>query len=175
MSIPLGHGSGARIPAATRVRPLPDVALARGVYSGESLAPALSVPPRQTLRPDTETAVTELLRGISLKGPVDPALQVLRADRVETGGSERYILKTIVEEIESGGDLTEAEEALESYLWIRRSPDIEARAHYYLGQVLFARRRHADALIQFLYAADLYYVETRPWIDACLTRLAFGP
>jgi len=174
-SVPLAAGqiaAGTATGPVARARPLPFLVLERGVYSGEGVEPAQAAPARKELEPQTDEAVSALLASMPRTSPKPMLPVVLEIDRAVTGGGEESILQSVVQEVGRTADKGVAEERLRSFLSIHRSPELEARARFYLGQVLYFEQRTPEALAELLFALDAYYVEAWPWVDRCLDELA---
>ncbi len=174
-SVPLSAAGAAAAAAAmreSRTRPLPFVAVRRGVYSGEEIGSAQPLPERKALGPEAEEAVSALLAGLPPTRPAAMKPVVLDVDRTVSGGGEESILQSIALGAFQNGDRSAAEKQLRDFLSVRRSADLKARGRFYLGQVLYFGQRTREALFELLPVLDVYYVEAWPWVDRCLDELA---
>jgi hypothetical protein len=154
-----------------RASPLPLLVLDRTVYSGGSISPAIVVPAEETVARQTEESIDAIVQRQAEEPFAPLVLQVLAIDKASVGGSDQYILHEIVTDLLERGKIVEAAGELEGFLRVRRAPDIEARAHFYLGQALYLQGRYSEALFEFLEARDLYYAQAEPWVDSCLEWL----
>ncbi len=175
VQLPVGSGNiSLRAPVAERrALPLPSLALSFGVESGAAL-PAADVPDlpaERKVAPDTERAIGRLLSQLPPAAAFQPAPQVLRSDLTPSPNGEIARLQEIVQGPFLGGDMPGAQKKLDDFLSLPRSPDVEARARFYLGQVYFIEGRDRDALLEFLSAQDSFYQESAAWIDACFQKL----
>jgi hypothetical protein len=172
----------ARIPLSTstsvsvgtplrRPKPLPMLVLSSEVESGDSFAFELELPSRQELTPAASKAVAKLLTRFPLKEEAERVVEVLEAETQSSVTGEKYLLATIVAESLSSGNFDEAEERLKSFLSVRRSPEAEARAHFYIGQTYYFRGFHNMAILEFLLAWDFFYSEVNLWLDASFKKL----
>ncbi len=172
-----GAAAGAGLPAAAAVRPvpLPLLLIGSGVEGATRLAPAspfLIPDTRVKVGPATARAVGELLATLPASPPAARAVQVLPVDASAASGGEAEALKTILVERLQSGDYAGSAGELRRFLSVHRSPEIEARVHFYLGQSEWFRQRPREALLEFLLAEDLYYRDVQPWMDDCLRLLA---
>ncbi len=171
-AVAAAEAAGGAPPPQARVRPLPYLALERGVYSGQDVVPSQVMPSRRPLGSDAEEAVARLVAGLEAaeRQPMQPVL--LEIDRVEPGAGDQALLQAILRETPLAADSRAAEERLRGFLGVRRDAAIESRGRFYLGQALYFQRRTAEALVEMLPALDLYYAQARPWVDRCLDELA---
>ena len=175
VQVPVGSGSiSLRAPAAERrAVPLPSLALNFGVQSGAALpsSEVPDLPAERKVSPDTEKAIGQLLSPLPRAAAFRPSPQVLRSDLTPSPNGEIARLQEIVQGPFLGGDMAGAQKKLDDFLSLPRTPEIEARARFYLGQVYFIQGRERDALLEFLLAQDSFYQESETWIEACFERL----
>lgn len=170
--LPIGEQeSAAPVTAPIRAMPLPFLSIERTVFSGESLGPKIAYPAVRELSPDTEEALDRIFRGIIDSDPAAMEITLLRIDEAAAQGGEDFVLKGIIRGSLAAGDFVAAERELENFLSVRRNGAIEARAHFYLGQVLYFQGRYREALLDFLMARNEHYVAIEPWLDACFRGL----
>ncbi len=178
-TVPLSAaGVAAAAARESRSRPLPFVAVERGVYSGEQIGPAQPLPERRALGPQAEEAVAALLAG--LPPPRPDVHEARRAGRRPGGERGRRRVDPAVDRPRRVPERREepplgngaAEKQLRDFLSVRRTADLEARGRFYLGQVLYLEQRTREALFELLPVLDVYYAEAWPWVDRCLDELA---
>ncbi len=107
--------------------------------------------------------------------PIPPARErkprVFPQDLQAPGGGEEYALRSIVQGVFARKSWPEAQKQLSSYLSLSRSPAVEARARFYLGQAYYFSKQYREALFEFLMVQTQYYAEGQEWIQAILPRL----
>jgi TolA-binding protein len=161
------------LPGREATTPLPLLALELDVASGGQLPIAVSPQPSSApLSPATQKAVAAIL---SQSPPLTrPRLKAaaLPEDLDARGDSEGYGLQTILVKHLLAGDSAAAEAGLLDFLSVRRSDEVSARAHFYLGQAYYLQGKYEQACIELLLAQDKYYGAVQPWIDASLLELS---
>jgi hypothetical protein len=175
VQVPMGIGRVSLAPPALvhRALPLPSLQISFGVETGLPLSGG-KAPVSLTEKPisaSTEQSIAVLRHQVPR--PVTRQLrpQVLASDTTPMPGGELQRLHEIVTGPFLGGDMTGAQKMLLDFLSLPRKPEIAARARFYLGQTYFIEGRRRDALLEFLLAQDLYYQETRPWVESSLDGL----
>lgn len=155
---------------------LPPLDIAFGVQSGHALPAAAfpEFPPQRQVSFATEQSVSALLAATPGRQPGELTRTVLTADSTPSPDAEEALLQGIVRGPFLGNDAAAAEKALLSFLGLPRRKPLEARAHYYLGQVYYFSHRLNDALLEFLLADTPYYHEAEEWKNACLRQLESG-
>jgi hypothetical protein len=133
------------------------------------------------LSPATRAALYRLLAEAPPPAPPRNQLELLPEEQgPEPGGEtavgggaagEAFLLRQIVRDELARGRYAEAEQRLWDYLGIRRSPALEARAHFYLGQTRYLQGHYQDALLEFLLARDQLYSRVEPWLSSCFRRM----
>jgi hypothetical protein len=120
----------------------------------------------------TEAKIAELIKG-SPPAKASKAREpyIFRSDRNGTGIGEEFTLRTILEKNFSSASWDRAISALTEFLAIRRTDDTTARAHFYIGEALYLKGEYRKALPEFLLAEDLYYNQSREWIEYTLTKM----
>jgi hypothetical protein len=168
-----GRSSLAAAPVGRRGFPLPSLAITAGVQSGMLITDAdlPAVPALRKVGPATEKAVALLRSGLPEPGAAVRPVQVLRSDTTPTPDGELSRLQEIVRGPFLGGEVIAAHKALQDFLSLPRSRDLEARARFYLGQVYSIEGKPRDALLEFLVSSEYFYQESEPWIDACFVKL----
>jgi len=157
----------------TRARPLPRLLIPTGVEFGDELIPSppFLLPPTRPLSPATVKAVAAITAAIP--APPTPRMKrvILDADRAaRTAGADTGV-REIVQSYFSAGKDSDTKDLIRTYLRIERSASIEARAHFYLGQIEYFAGNHRSAFMEFLLCQDNYYTATQPWLEACFVRL----
>ncbi|PIE98098.1 MAG: hypothetical protein CR988_04840 [Treponema sp.] len=61
---------------------------------------------------------------------------------------------------------------LTNFLQIRRSPEVTARAHFYLGEAYFFQSKYSKALKEFFQSEQIYTKKSNEWIQYSLLELA---
>ncbi len=157
---------------ASRAIPLPYIVLTRRLSDAdpvirEDLAPA----PRE-LSAETNKAVASLL---GVTGPLPsiqrPLITIFPEDLKSTSGVD-YSLRSIVSEQLSKGNYAKASEQLELYLSLPRSASSTAKARFYRAQALALSGAYQEAFFDLLRSQEAYYLETQPWLDYVLSKLA---
>ncbi len=93
-------------------------------------------------------------------------------DTLASGAGEEYALRKILETSFIPGKWDATIVDLGRFLSIRRTPDVSARARFYLGQAKYFTGAYSGALLEFLLVQDRYYVQAREWIQYVMERLA---
>jgi hypothetical protein len=174
VSVPMtASTTGSSAPSARRTLPLPSLALSSGVQSGLVLSSqdVPDLPAQRRVSSATEKAIAALMQQVRKPGPARMAPQVLPADTTPSPSVEVARLQDIVRGPFLGGDMTGAQKRLLEYLGLPRSPEIEAHARFYLGQIHYFTGDVREALMEFLLAEEYFYLESERWIDACFARL----
>ncbi len=156
-----------------RAMPLPSLELTSAIQTGRPLPnpDVPDIPREKKVSPATEKAIAALLASAPKPTQKAPEPTVLPADQTPSLDPDAGALQGIVKSAFLGGDLRSIEKNLRAFLDLRRTPDVRARAHFYLGQIAWFDERPRDALLEFLDAEAIYYVESQPWIDACFEKL----
>jgi hypothetical protein len=160
-----------------RILPLPSLQLTKGIESGQPLPSDLSfkLPEEKPISTATAAAIGEIMSGVQEQEPVGMQLQILESDLTPAAGGELASLQVIVSGQFARANYAEAERLIRDFLSLRRAPEVEARARYYLGQIVYFQGKPREAAMEFILAEDYFYHETQPWLDACLTKLDTAP
>jgi len=176
--VPIGSGGVSLAASASRrALQLPSLELAVGVESGLAL-PRLNLsnlPALKKVSPETEDAIAALRARIGEPATRGTQPQVLPADAAPTSGGESSLLHDIVTGPFAEGDMTAAAAQLDSFLDLRHTPEADARARFYRGQVYYFSGKFRESLLDFLLAEDTLYRETQTWKSACYRALEAGP
>jgi len=164
-SVPTGPGR--------RLSPLPSLALSLGASGGDLSGDSgiVQTPAERQLSASATRTVALLLQGIAKPPVAEPSPEIFPSDISPVPGTEVSRLQQIVTGPFSAGDMAGAQKLLDDFLAMRRAPDVEAHARFYLGQTLYFLGRTRDALMEFLIAEDFYFQGVQPWKDACFRRL----
>lgn len=170
VQVPLSLG---QTPSRARSRPLPRLMIPAGVEFGDELIPSppFLLPRQQELGPATAKSVARLRSSIrpAPRPPMSPV--ILEEDGSTQARGEDSILAGIVQSSFADRNYADAEDRLARFLRIKRSAKAQARTNFYLGQIRYLRGDLKEAFLAFLLAADRYYEETQPWLDACFAEL----
>ena len=156
---------------ARRITPLP--ALPFGVLSGEQDGDSgiVPVPAERKVSAATTRTIRQLLQGIAQPAPAERVPVILPSDATPIPGTELSLLQQIVTGPFAGGDMPGAQKLLLDFLRMRRTPQVEAHARFYLGQTYYFQGRTRDALMEFLIAEDFSFQDAQPWKEACFQKL----
>jgi len=157
--------------APRRASPLPALQLDRAIDTGRAVDASLpDIPPERVVSPATALAIAGLLQEAG--PPARPVLkvQVLGPESAAEGGDP--VLRAAAVDALAGGQWAQAEKRLKDYLSIRRTPELKARARFYLGQAYWFQDLPREAFFEFLGCEDELPRESRAWQEACLSELA---
>jgi hypothetical protein len=159
--------------AARRIMPLPSLSIPFGVLNGEQSGDSgiVPAPPERKVSASTTRTIGLLLQGIARPSVPERAPVVLPSDSTPIPGTELSRLQQIVTGPFAGGDIAGAQKALLDFLRMRRAPQVEAHARFYLGQTCYLQGNPRDAVLEFLIAEDFYFQDVQPWKDACFQKL----
>jgi hypothetical protein len=160
-----------------RLLPLPSLEITYGIQSGKPLPGASfpGLPAQRPLSPETQKALAILLAAVPQ--PPQPQMQrtVLPVDATPSPDRDESALQQIINGPFMGGDAVAAQKELIDFLAMRAPPEVQARAHFYLGQSYFLTGQPREALLEFLLAEDSYYHEVQSWENACFDQLEKEP
>ena len=89
----------------------------------------------------------------------------------EASGGEESALKKILDDNFTDGQWDKLSSELSEFMNLRRTPEISARVHFYLGQAYFFTAEYGKALQEFLLSQELYYNKSREWIQRTMEKL----
>ena len=174
IQIPRSASATAELPIAPerRTLPLPALQLTQSVETGRNLPTEepYALPESQWISSATEDAIGRIVSTMPETREIGPKPMILESDSAAAGG-ELASLSTVIKNQFAAGKYAEAGRLIEDFLSIRRKPDIEARAHFYLGQIKYFQNDTRNAVMEFLLAEEYFYPETRKWLEACFARL----
>ena len=137
--------------------PLPFLQLQSQLATGQRLRdPRILIPNEQPLEPTTESAVAAVLERL---GPrADPQLEptILPEDTMPEPEGADYTLRTILEGPFARMAWESALGQLENFFTLPLPPELEARAHFYRGQVYYFLGERQRAVLELL-ARDRYF------------------
>lgn len=156
-----------------RGRPLPRLNPDHSAITGEPLPPsALPSVSRRPVEPETESAIERLLERASNEEDEEPEVIILREEQTRRRSANAQTLQQIVRATIETERWEDAVDYLTSLLVLSLSPEVEQRAHFYLGQAYYFRNAPRRAVLYLLQANDTYHAESRTFIDAALSALA---
>ena len=162
--------------AASRPRPLPYLSISRGFQSGRILSQSVieSIPEKQPVSQETMDLVDRLKKSIHVSENPKPGPVILKQDLNAAEGSERGMLRDILENDFTAGNFDSAMIKLLDFQKVKRDRDIEASIHFYLGQINYFLGDYRSSFREFLFAEEYYYSESKPWIDSLFGKLRKG-
>lgn len=156
--------------APRRASPLPALQLDRAIDTGRAVDALLpDIPAERAVAPATALAIAGLLEEAGPPAPPVLKVQVLGPESADEGGDP--VLRAAAQSL-AGGEWTQAVKRLQDYLSMRRTPELKARARFYLGLAYWFLDRPREAFFEFLGCEDELPRESRPWQEACLAELA---
>ncbi len=174
VQVPVGAGSAsiAQPLLQRRILPLPSLEITYGIQTGNQLPGAsFGPPPLRSLSPVTEKALAVLLAAVPAQQPKEMSRTVLPAEATPSPDTEETMLQGIVKGPFMSTDAAMAERKFLDFLSLQREPDMQARAHFYLGQSYYFGNEPRKALLEFLLADEWYYHEAEQWEEACFLQL----
>ncbi|HVP19271.1 MAG TPA: hypothetical protein VMU36_09765 [Spirochaetia bacterium] len=174
VQVPITPGQVSRAPPPPRgAISLPSLDITFGVQSGYVLPGTAfpGFPPQKPVSPATGRAIAALLASVPQQQTKELTRTVLTVDATPSPDAEDALLQSIVKGPFLGADAAASEKALLGFLSLPRGKSVQARAHYYLGQVYYFSHRPQEALLEFLLADTIYYHEAEEWKNACLREL----
>ncbi len=121
---------------------------------------------------DTERMISDITSESPKPGVKPRRAYLFEIDTLASGAGEEYALRKILETSFIPGQWETTISELSKFLSIRRSPDVSARARFYLGQAKFFSGAYSGALLEFLLVQDRYHVQAREWIHYVMERIA---
>ncbi len=167
-SIPIGTRVGLPETTVSRNLPLPLLPLTLKVDTGEYLGSPepVRLPEEAALDTATKKAVAGIMETIPAVTPKELKPLLLVEDKGPTvSGGEEYTLKTILNKEFAEQRWLECEKLLKNFLSVHRTAEIETRARFYLGQVLYFQKKYRDSFLQFILIQDALYAKVTPWLD----------
>ncbi len=131
----------------------------------------LERPPYRFTR-ETEAMISSMTSKPGILREVPYRAYLFEIDTLASGAGEEFTLRKILESSFIPGKWDVAITELGRFLSIRRSSEVTARAHFYLGQAKFFSGSYSEALLEFLLVQDRYHVQARAWIHYVMERLS---
>jgi len=97
--------------------------------------------------------------------------RVFTVDLQSPAGGEESALVHIINEYFQRFDWENSLVYLQQYLSVPRSPEVQARGRFYLGQTLYFTGNYREALWEFLSFRSFHPAEANSWIDAVLAAM----
>jgi hypothetical protein len=168
--MPVEAGSGAALASADReIRPLPlpQVSLEGALPNMNAYA---ETPKRLDLSPQAAKVLDTPARS-SLPLVQKKPRAFARDLEVIPAGGEEYALSALVRGPFLAKRWDTARDELVKFLALPRSPAVEGRARFYLGQCHYFLGQSREGLFEFLAIQDRYPDEAAEWIQAALDKL----
>lgn len=129
--------------------------------------------PAHTFSPGTERIIARLVGPAPAGFAVPERRAYLFPDETSPeAGGENYTLKKVLDSGFAAKDWPKAISELGQFLAIRRTGAATARAHFYTGEAYYFSGKYREALLEFLLAQDLYYNQSREWIQYSMLKIA---
>ncbi len=155
-----------------RNKPLPFLEVDTSIGSGKQLTTqSTQLPVKQNLSFKTASIVKNITANIFLEEKESLTPLILPEEMETSDSSEEYQLKKIVLSDFNDRNWSAAYQLLSNFLSVRHSKDIEYRAHFYRGQVLFFQNKLRESFMEFILTSDHLKSEISPWQDQILLRL----
>jgi hypothetical protein len=173
MAINPSRVSGAPRGTARRITPLPSFSIPAGVLDGAKSGDSgiVQVPPERKVSAAAARTIGLLLQGIARPAAAERQPEVFPSDATPIPGTELSRVQQIVAGPFADGDMHGAQKQLLDFLMMRRAPDVDAHARFYLGQTYYFQGKPRDALMEFLVAEGSYFQQVQSWKDACFQKL----
>jgi hypothetical protein len=151
-----------------RAMPLPGISVWAAIPGMNAFT---EIPPPMELSPQTLRALEDI--------PARPqGVTAIRNPRMFSRDmgtanvwSEEFALASIVQGSFAARNWEAASRELTAFLALPRSPEVTARARFYLGQCWYFLRRPREGLFEFLAIQDRHPVEAMEWIQASLNMI----
>lgn len=155
-----------------RNQPLPYLELNSRIDTGEILSPGVSeLPVKYNLTFESTSVINSILNNFYPEEKT-MLIPVILADDIDISeSSEEYQLKRILESDFKDQNWPIAYELISNLLSVHHSEQIELKAHFYRGQILFFQNKYRDSFMEFILAGKDFTKETEPWLDELLTIL----
>jgi hypothetical protein len=159
--------------AGRRNTPLPSLSMPFGDLNGQQSGDSgiVQTPPEKQLSAAATRTIGLLMQGIARPPAAERSPEIFPSDISPVPGTELSQLQQIVTGPFAGSDMAGAQKQLSSFLAMRRAPEVDAHARFYLGQAYYFLGQPRDALMEFLIAEDSYFQRAQPWKDACFQKL----
>jgi hypothetical protein len=167
-----------------RAMPLPLISVQGAVPGSDAF---LEAPLPGPLDPEVAKALGKLLPSHSGAGAASPGEaspggeeekkapskkpRAFNQDLEIPAGGEEYTIRSIVQGPFVKRDWETGKDDLVRFLSLPRTPAVEARARFYLGQVYYFLGEYRESLLEFLRIQQDYPAEAREWIQAVLAAM----
>lgn len=155
-----------------RNQPLPYLELKSSIDSGKLLSMNSSeLPVKYNLTFESTLVVNNILKNLYIdeKEIIKP---IILADDINISeNSEEYQLKRILESDFKDQNWLTAYELITNFLSVHHSRQIELRAHFYRGQILFFQKKYRESFMEFILLEGELPIEIKPWQNELLTLL----
>ncbi len=152
-----------------RNQPLPYLELNSSIDTGKTLLNNSSkLPVEYNLTFESTTAVNNILKNIYTKEKIELKPVILSQDIAISENSEEYQLKRILESDFKNQNWSIAYDLISNLLRVQHSENIELKAHYYRGQILFFQNKYQKSFMEFILTGKELEKETEPWINELL-------
>ncbi|MDC7124169.1 MAG: hypothetical protein PQJ46_01285 [Spirochaetales bacterium] len=164
---------GLPVITVSRKRPLPYLATSTEYQSGKQLAPSVldTMPDYHDVSLKTKSDIDYLLVHINIPSQKEPEPFILKHDRNPSPGSEKELLFDILEKYFLTKDFSTTKDKLIEFQRIRRSPEIEASIHFYLGQTYYFLNDYDSSFTEFIFAEDYFYQESVDWLNILFKKM----
>ncbi len=140
--------------------------------------PTLNIPGQVDKTPvrfsrNTEKILTSLngLAGTTANTPAIQDVPYRFPEDYEASGGEESALKKILDDSFQTKQWEKLASELSVFMTLRRTPEISARVHFYLGQAYFFTSAYDKALEEFLLSQEMYYNKSREWVQRTMKKL----
>ncbi len=155
-----------------RNQPLPYLELKFSIDSGKFLSQSSSeLPVKYNLTFESTLVVNDILKNLYTdeKELIKPV--ILAEDINISENSEEYQLKRILESDFKDQNWSIAYELITNFLSVHHSRQIELRAHFYRGQILFFQKKYRESFMEFILVEEELPIEIKPWQNELLILL----
>ncbi len=155
-----------------RNQPLPYLELNSSIDTGKTLLNNSSeLPVKYNLTFESTTAVNNILKNIYTNEKIELKPVILSQDIAISENSEEYQLKRILESDFKNQNWSIAYDLISNLLRVQHSENIELKAHFYRGQILFFQNKYKKSFMEFILTGKDLKKETEPWINELLDIL----
>ncbi|MBI9103449.1 MAG: fibronectin type III domain-containing protein [Spirochaetales bacterium] len=147
-----------------RSRPLPYLSSGT-VYQNRGISAIIEKKPFVPLENEMQANIDKLLAGLTIPDNPDLEPVILSKDLDENAPGWDPRLSAILSGDFISGNYEKALSLLLSYQKLPANREMEYRIHYYLGQVYFFLEDYENALVEFIFAEENFFIESKPWMD----------
>ncbi len=146
-----------------RARPLPYLSTGT-VYQNRITSTHMENPTPVVLDELLEFQIKSLITSLPERNAADLVPILLEADKEADSPERDTGLSTILETEFITGDYETALSSLLRYQKLPRTRGIEYRIHFYLGQIYYFTGEFKKALVEFIFAEEVYFIESQTWL-----------